>query len=94
VNIVKADIRGNRSGRLVGLTRNRVTAVLGFVSNVADDPVKVGRAWGFEADGVPAAVWRYKDSPNLSYFGPEDVFVRLFGREHVVHESAETEVPF
>ena len=93
MNIVRARVRGGRQGQLVGFRRNRITAVLGFVPNVEDDPVKIGQAWGFEADGMPGAIWQYKGSPDWSYHGPEGLFVRLFGRRHVVHDQL-SEVPF
>jgi hypothetical protein len=93
VTIVKAEVRGSRCGRLVGLRPNRVTAVLGFVPNADGEPVTVGREWQFEADGEAGAIWRFRDSPHLSYFGPESLFARLFGREHVVPDPR-SEVPF
>ncbi len=68
-------------GSLHGLRFEEIVATLGFMPNVADDPSKVRHSWGFTVDGQRCGIWDYKGSANAdqwSFFGPKDVFVRLF----------------
>jgi hypothetical protein len=47
---------------------------------------KVDAEWNFIVDGIRCAIWDYKGSAELgfwSFFGPRQIFVHLFGAEHV-----------
>jgi hypothetical protein len=70
-----------RTGTLTGLTEIDVAERLGFPANRRDDPVNVGRSWGFRVDGMLCAVWRYRDAPYFATFGPADAMRAVFG-EH------------
>lgn len=72
---------------LVGVDWLDVVERLGFQANVPDDEDKVKYSWGFEIDGQECAIWDWKGSyldKVWSAWGPREVFVRLFGEEHVL----------
>jgi hypothetical protein len=81
------DIPGkHRTGYLNGLSVTEINEVLGFYSNCDDDPDKVVNSWGFKADGVHCGIWDYYGSYNqniFSIYGSREIFVELFGEEHV-----------
>lgn len=83
----KSKIRGShRTGTLRNASVDEITKVLGFKSNVKDDPYKVVNSWGFEADGVTCAIWDYNGSHTIGQFstyGPASVFIELFGADRV-----------
>lgn len=82
-----ADVCGShRTGTIRGLTKYRISEILGFIPNVKDDPDKVVNSWGFKVDGVPCAIWDYKGSHHFDRFstwGAHDVFKQLFGDNYV-----------
>jgi len=74
------------TGGIFGVTVANITKALGFKSNCKDDPSKVVNSWGFTADGKRCGIWDYKGSQkykSFSTFGPREVFVELFGADHV-----------
>ena len=67
-------------------TVEEINKVLGFKSNIKDDPYKVKYSWGFTANGVKCAIWDYKGSHEynqFSFFGPQEIFIGLFGSTNV-----------
>ena len=71
---------------LVGLDWLEIVERLGFKANVPDDECKVRMSWGFEVEGREGAIWDWKGSSfdkAWSAWGPREVFVELFGEEHV-----------
>ena len=55
---------------------------LGFAPNVQDDPNKVGKSWGFWADGMACSVWSYYgsgDRGRFSTYGPHEKLREIFG---------------
>lgn len=87
MKIVPVDYSGpHRTGSLKDLKVKDVVKVLGFKANCDDDESKVKYSFGFEVDGVHCAIWDYKGSAKYgdwSTFGPKEIFVKLFGAEHV-----------
>lgn len=71
-----------RTGALRGIKVSEITKILGFKSNIADDPDKVRYSWGFLADDEQCGIWDYKGSyrsGEFSTYGSADIFVKLFG---------------
>lgn len=78
-----------RTGTLVGMTVKRIVEVLGFEANCKDDPYKVKHSWGFSVDidgtNHELGIWDYKGSGKsgqFSTYGPDDIFVELFGTNY------------
>ena len=65
------------------LTKTQIEQILGFEPNVKDDPYKVKNSWGFKVDGMHCGIWDYKGLP-WSAYGPEEVFIKLFGEENII----------
>lgn len=64
-----ADISGtHRTGGLSGISAAEISEILGFSSNVDDDPDKVVNSWAGELDGVRFAIWDYKGSHRYNEF--------------------------
>jgi hypothetical protein len=75
----------SRQGGLHHLRQLDIEAVLGF-SPTVEAYDKVEAEWNFIVDGIRCAIWDYKGSAELgfwSFFGPRQIFVHLFGAEHV-----------
>jgi len=71
-----------RTGTLRNTTVAEITAALGFVPNILDDPFKVENSWGARVDGEIIAIWDYKGSHTFGQFstyGPDDILEKLFG---------------
>lgn len=71
----------HRTGGLTGVSHSDISKVLGFNSNVDDDPYKVKYSWGFTYKGHQCAIWDYKGSYrtlDFSTYGPQEVFDELF----------------
>ena len=93
LNIIPVDVPGvSKTGNLYNLTKAEITEKLGFAPNVDGDPFKVTASWGFMLNpepgkGVPnCGIWDYKDSGKYkewSTYGPRQVFVAIFGEDHV-----------
>jgi hypothetical protein len=87
MNIKPIDQAGSyRTGGLTNMTVAKINKILGFKPNVEDDPYKVENSWGFTADGEECGVWDYKrsgDYGQFSTYGPNKVFVELFGKNYV-----------
>lgn len=70
---------------IVGLSAKDIEKILGFKSNVDDDPNKVKYSWGFTVAGKDCAIWDYEGSYKYNEFSAWGDFaslVKLFG-EHV-----------
>ena len=75
----------HRTGVLMDMNVETINRILGFESNVDDDPDKVVNSWRFIADGNECAIWDYKGSHEwgqFSTFGPDYVFEELFGTNY------------
>jgi hypothetical protein len=75
-----------KTGRIVGLTKAEIDALLGFKPNMVDDPSKVKHSWGFKVKGNDCAIWDWKGSHKLkewSAYGPETVMRAIFGANYV-----------
>lgn len=86
--ITQADPRSTwKQHDLVNLDWIDIVETLGFHENRADDEYKVKYSWGFEMDGHEGAIWDWKGSyldKMWSAWGPREMFVQLFGEEHVL----------
>jgi|GEM_PF-2401237 len=84
--IPDSTIGSHRTGRLDGITVDKIEAVLGFSPNVKDDPDKVRYSWGFRVNGYACAIWDYRGSHEFntfSTFGPSSVLHALFPDHYV-----------
>ncbi len=77
-----------RQGTLINLNVEQINQILGFLPNCADDEGKVKNSWGFMVaskrhyntwDEKRCGIWDYKGSLDFSTFGPDDIFIELFG---------------
>lgn len=76
---------GYKTGQLNNITVDEIVSVLGFSSNVNDDPTKVVNSWGATVDDVEIAIWDYKGSHQFGQFstyGPHETFLSLFGSSY------------
>lgn len=85
----------HRTGTLQNITVEKINKILGFESNVKDDPYKVKNSWGFkvmadilgvEVTVATCGIWDYKGSHEygtFSTYGPVGVFKKLFGKKYV-----------
>ncbi len=77
----------HRTGTLVNITVEEISAVLGFGPNVEDDPLKVKHSWGFEHPGSGNyGIWDYKGSAEdneFSTYGDKALFYHLFGDRYI-----------
>lgn len=82
MNITKVShVSSHRQHTLTNITAEEINNVLGFSSNVDDDPDKVKDSWGFDVDGKECAIWDYNGSHRdgeYSAFGDFDTLVKLF----------------
>jgi hypothetical protein len=72
---------------LAGLDWLDIVETLGFHENLKDDEFKVRYSWGFQVGDRVGAIWDYKGSyldKIWSAWGPRELFIELFGAEHVV----------
>jgi hypothetical protein len=72
----------HRTGGLNNISAEQISEILGFKSNVDDDPDKVVNSWAGESDGELFAIWDYKGSHNYNQFstwGDSETLDRLFG---------------
>lgn len=75
----------HRTGTLSGTNAAEITKILGFKSNIADDPSKVRYSWGFEVDGKRCGIWDYKGSYRIgefSTYGDPAVLAKIFGNRY------------
>jgi hypothetical protein len=81
-----SDVSSHKTGRIVGLSKTQIDAILGFRPNVDDDPHKVKYSWAFSVQGNDCAVWDYKGSHKLkeySAYGPDSVLREVFGSNYL-----------
>lgn len=74
-----------KTGELNGITAEEIDAILGFKSNIVDDPDKVVNSWQFNIAGFKYAVWDYRGSHRdrrFSTYGDATVLRKLFGAAH------------
>lgn len=79
------NVRKSRTGTLQNMDATKIKAVVGFNSNVDDDPDRVVNSWGFEIDGENYGIWDYRESHKhgeYSTFGDADVLTKLFGENY------------
>jgi hypothetical protein len=72
----------HRTGTLNDIKAAEITRILGFKSNIQDDPDKVKYSWGFEVDGKLCGIWDYKGSVRLGQFstyGDHEALAKIFG---------------
>ena len=72
----------HKTGGLRNINVHKITAILGFAPNIADDPDKVVSSWGFTVNGIKCGIWDYKGSHKygqFSTYGPSHIFTELFG---------------
>lgn len=70
-----------RTGSLAGYSISDIEKAVGFPANCEDDDDKVKYSWGFEIDGVYAAIWDYRGSHKLkawSTYDPDNVLKKIF----------------
>lgn len=75
----------HRTGTLIDTSVDEIINILGFASNVQDDPYKVKHSWGFKVGKHECGIWDYKGSETVGMFstyGPDDVFLELFGNNY------------
>lgn len=75
-----------RTGGIIGLSKTQIDNILGFTSNVVDDPDKVKYSWAFTVRGSTCAIWDWKGShkyKEFSAFGPADALKAVFGDHYV-----------
>jgi hypothetical protein len=76
-------ISSHRTGSIIDLTVEQVTAILGIDPNTVESwDNKVTVEWRFKAGNVPCAIWDYKGSlkwRTLSVYMPKSVGKKLFG---------------
>lgn len=82
MKITPIDVPGQGREGSLSATFAEVEGVLGFKANCDDDTSKVTHSWGFVADGHKCGIWDYKGSRILSTYGPDSVFVQLFGNKY------------
>ena len=76
----------SRTATIEGLSREEIQRIIGFEPNCEDDPVKVGKSWGFTVDGYHCGVWSYNGSGDYgvwSAYGFKQKLEEIFGEEHV-----------
>lgn len=87
LKISKHDEGGvSKQHSLVGITQQQIEQALGFEPNILEDEYKVTASWGFICNGVRCGIWDWKgsaDDNEWSAYGPREMFVELFGEEHV-----------
>ena len=82
MNVFQIDnVSSYRMGRLnENLTVDNINQTLKFASNSEESSDgKVTHEWQFSADEHECAIWDYKGT-RWSFYGPSEVFVKLFGR--------------
>jgi len=72
-----------RTGCIRPIDHKDITKILGF-RGTQGDPDKVKREWRFTVDGIPCAIWDYKDSHKAPYYQyscymPALIGTQLFG---------------
>ena len=75
-----------RQARIVGLSIDQVSAILGVAPVGPSADGKCLCEWYFKADGYRCAVWDWHNSATdleFSAFGPMLVLVAIFGADHV-----------
>lgn len=82
-----AHVASHKQGTLIGLKKANIDRALGFShTDDGDGGYKVKYDWCFTADGVECAIWDWKGSDRdgeWSFYGPREVFQRIFGSHHV-----------
>ncbi len=76
-----------RQGSIIEVSKLDIIDTLGFPPNVEEDPTEVECSWEFTVDGIPCAIWGYRGRTCFdlySTYGPEEIFIKLFGPDHVL----------
>lgn len=79
-------IASHRTGTVQGMTKAKISKILGFKPNGSGDGYKVKTEWLFTYKGHELAIWDYKGSASFGQFstyGPKDLLTELFGADYV-----------
>ena len=73
-----------KTGEITGLTRDQITAKLGFGPTSENDD-KSAYTWDFSVDDAECAIWDWKGSYRMrawSAYGPADKLRAVFGNNY------------
>ena len=79
-----------RQHTIIGLSAAEIAAILGFESNVREDPDIVRYSRAFTVDGEPCAIWDYHNGFHLQRFsawGPANRLEAVFGADHLIRQG-------